>query len=462
MEGIRDHAIVLGASMAGVLAARVLADRYERVTLVERDHLPHPGEHRRGVPQGRHVHALLTRGAREIEELFPGATDQLVAQGAVLGVASRDMTVSLSGTQLCRTDAGLEMLSVSRPLLEGHLQTRLLDLANVSTLEGCEVHGLTANLDRTRVTGVRVLQRADDSAEEILDADLVVDATGRGSRSPTWLGSLGYPTPREEEIGIRLAYTTCEYPRRTEDEDAQIIVGTNPPGRRGGGAIAVEGHRWVVTLAGVLGDHAPTDRRGFVEYASTLPIADIYELIRDREPLTEPVLMRYPASRRRRYDEVARFPEGFLVTGDALCNFNPIYGQGMSVAAVEAATLARCLDVGDERIGPRFFEATGTTIELAWEMAAGGDAAYDEIEVSRPPKARLIDRYLQRLTRVAGQDPEVAAAFMRVIALVASPTTLLQPRVAWRVLGGTRRNVRTAARPDRVPEWSGAPSSGER
>lgn len=456
MDGIRDHAIVLGASMAGVLVARALADRYERVTLVERDRLPHPGEHRRGVPQGRHVHALLTRGARVIEELFPGVTEELVAQGAVLGVASRDMTVSLSGTRLRKTDAGLEMLSVSRPLLEGHLQARLLALANVSVLEGCDVHGLTANVDRTRVTGVRVLQRVDDSAEEILDADLVVDATGRGSRSPEWLESLGYPAPREENIAIRLAYTTCEYPRRVEDRDAQIIVGTNPPGRRGGGAIAVEGDRWVVTLAGMLGDHAPTDRQGFVEYASTLPIPEIHELIRDREPLTEPVLMRYPSSRRRRYDELARFPDGFLVAGDALCNFNPIYGQGMSVAAVEAEALATCLDAGEERIGPRFFETTRPTIELAWEMAAGGDAAYDEVEVPRPAQARLIDRYLQRLTHVAGQDPEVAAAFMRVIALVAHPRTLLQPGIAWRVLVGSRHNGRATSRPDRTPERTGA------
>lgn len=462
MDGMRDHAIVLGASMAGVLVARALADRYERVTLVERDRLPPPGEHRRGVPQGRHVHALLTRGARVIEELFPGVTDELVAQGAVHGVASRDMTVSLSGTRLCKTDAGLEMLSVSRPLLEGHLQARLLELANVSVLEGCEVHGLVTSVDRTRVTGVRVLSRADGGAEEILDAGLVVDATGRGSRSSTWLESLGYPAPREENIGIRLAYTTCEYPRRIEDDDAQIIVGTNPPGRRGGGAIAVEGDRWMVTLAGVLGDHAPTDRQGFVEYASTLPIPEIHELIRDREPLTEPVLMRHPSSCRRRYDELPQFPEGFLVAGDALCNFNPIYGQGMSVAAIEAETLAACLDAGQERIGPRFFEASRPAIDLAWEMAAGADAAHDEIDVPRPPPARLVDRYLQRLTRVAGQDPEVAAAFMRVIALVAHPRTLLQPGIAWRVLVGSRPNGRATSRSDRPTERTGASSSHPR
>lgn len=463
MQRTGDHAIVLGGSIAGILAARVLADRYARVTVVDRDHFPATGEHRNGAPQARHVHALLPRGKRTIDELFPGATEDLVERGALLGVMSSDAVVYLNGSRILRTDTGLEMLSLSRTLLEGYLRERLVDLDNVTTVEGCGVHGLATDAAGERVTGVRVLRRADDSAEQIIAGDLVVDATGRGSRTPRWLDELGYRAPAEERLEVEVSYTTAMYPRTRDDDGThQIIVGGEADGTRGGAAIAVEDDRWTVTLAGLAGDRAPTDLDGFIAYAATLPIPDLHQLIRDREPLTEPIVMRYPASSRRHYEALERFPERLVVVGDALCSFNPVYAQGMAVAAVEAETLARCLDAGTARVGPRFFAAVTDTVDVAWEMAAGADSERVSAEGGASRRVRFIGAYLARLARVAGSDPVVAGAFLDVVAMVSHPKTLLHPRIVGRVIAGSLARHRRGGVADDVAEAPRASIAGAR
>lgn len=455
MVQTHGHAVVLGASMAGILAARVLADRCDTVTVIDRDNLPAAGRRRRGVPQDRHIHALQTSGARAIEGLFPGATDELAAQGAVTGDWGRDATMCFAGHRLQLVGAGLALLSCSRPLLEGYLRARLDQRTEVTLREGCDVVGLVLDRGGGTVTGVRVLERRDGSVEEVVPADLVVDATGRGSRMPHWLDAVGYPVPEAEEPGLDVAYTSCRFPRRPTDDRSVILVGGVPPEiHRGGGAIAVEGDSWIVTLAGVLGESAPTDPDDFVEYAATLAFPDLHDLVRDREPLSEPVLMRYATSRRRRYERLERFPERLVVTGDALCSFNPVYGQGMSVAAAEAAALGECLDDGFASIGRRFFAAIGEVVDDAWSMAVGGDAQYlPELAAGSSLPERLVARYQRRLLLAAVHDPVVSRAFREVMAMVARPPALLHPRVAARVLtGGWRRS------PDRRSPVSATPT----
>ena len=433
-----DHAVVLGASMAGILAARVLADRYTRVTILERDRLPAVGVRRRGVPQDRHIHALQTRGVRAIESLFPGTVDELLCQGAVIGDWGRDTRLCFGGHRLQPVDAGLDMLAVSRPLLEGHLRARLVTRTSVRIRDGVDVRGLVLDQRRGAVTGVRVLPRRDGSTEERLDAALVVDATGRGSRLPQWLRAAGYEAPESRETGLEVTYTSCRFPRRPDDTESAILISAAPPGRRGGGAFAVEGDSWIVTLGGVQGEQAPTDIDGFVAWAATLPFPDLHELVRDREPLGDPVLMRYPTGRRLRYDRLERFPEGLAVLGDALCSFNPVYGQGMTVAASEALALGRALDVTRDRIGLRLLAECRQVVDDAWSMAAGGDARYVPPPGGPSRRARIEAGYQQRLLRVAAVDATVARAFCQVLTMVDRPASLLRPGIVARVLAGSR------------------------
>jgi 2-polyprenyl-6-methoxyphenol hydroxylase-like FAD-dependent oxidoreductase len=431
-----ERAVVLGASMAGLLAARVLADSYGQVTVIDRDELPETSVHRRGVPHGRHIHGLLARGQQALEELFPGLTAELVAHGVPTGDLLADARLYLSGHRLRRAPTGLMVLSASRPVLEGHVRARVRALSNVQVVDRCDVVGLATTPDGRRVTGARVLRRADGSAEELLGADLVVDATGRGSRAPVWLEALGYPRPETEQVRIGLGYATRTYRQRRGalDGGLAILQAATPQHPRTGALQALEGGRWLVTLGGILGDHPPTDPDGFLAFARSLQFPDIYETVRDAEPLDGPVGFRFPASVRRRYERLDRFPDGFLVMGDAVCSFNPVYGQGMSVAALEALTLRRHLERGVAPQPRRFFGDLARVVDVPWDMAAGGDLAFPGVQGRRTRKLRLVNAYLARLHAAAAHDAHLAAAFIRVAGLVAPPQTLLGPGIVLRVL----------------------------
>jgi 2-polyprenyl-6-methoxyphenol hydroxylase-like FAD-dependent oxidoreductase len=431
---IGDRAVVLGASMAGLLAARVLADAYAELVVVDRDELPETSRHRRGVPHGRHAHALLARGQQALEELFPGLTADLIAQGVPAGDLLADGRWYVSGHRLRQEHIGLVSLCVSRPLLEGYVRARVRALPNVVFLDSRDILGLTATPDG-RVTGARV-RRADTSAEELLAADLVIDATGRGSRTPIWLEALGYARPDEEQVRVGLGYATRTYrlPPDALDGDLAVLDATTPEHPRGGALLLLEGDRWMVTLAGMLGDHPPIDPDGFLDFARSLRFPDIYQAVRDGEPLDDPVGFRFPASVRHRYERLDRFPDGLLVVGDAVCSFNPIYGQGMSVAALEALTLRRHLQRGAVPQPRRFFVDLARLVDVPWSIAVGGDLAIPGVQGRRTLKIRLVNAYIARLHAAAAHDASLASTFVRVAGLVAPPQTLLRPDVVLRVL----------------------------
>ena len=214
---------------------------------------------------------------------------------------------------------------------------------------------------------------------------------------------------------------------------------------RGGAMLAQEGDRWLVTLSGYLGDHAPADEQGFLEFARSLATPDIYAVIKDAEPLGGFATYKYAANQRRRYERLDRFPDGLLVFGDAICSFNPIYGQGMTVAALEARVLGDCLAEGTTRLSQRFFKRAGKVVDVPWSMAVGGDLRIPAVEGPRSPLLRFLNWYTGKVHVAARRDPVVTRAFHRVANLVAPPPTLLHPRIAAHVLWGNLQ----AARPSR-------------
>jgi 2-polyprenyl-6-methoxyphenol hydroxylase-like FAD-dependent oxidoreductase len=431
-----DHAVVLGGSIAGLLAARVLAEAYPQVTVVDRDALPPGSVPRRGAPQARHIHALLAGGQQVLGQLFPGLTAELVAHGAPVGDVLGDTRLVFGGHRLARAEVGLVAVSASRLLLEDRVRARVRALPGVRFAPASDVVGLRSSPDRRRITGTRLLRRADGSAEEVLDADLVVDATGRGSRAPIWLEALGFDRPDEDRVRVDVGYATRRYRLAADalDGDVGCLHGPLPDRPRGGALARLEGDIWMLTLFGFLGDHPPTDPEGFDAFARTLRFPDLHDAVRAGEPIDDPVPFRFPASVRRRYERIRHLPEGFVVMGDAMCSFNPIYGQGMTVAALQAAALQNWVENGDPHRTRRFFRAAAKIADHAWKMATGADLALPDVEGPRTVQVRLVNAYMDRLLAVAAHDPAVAASFIRVAGMVDPLPALLRPALAMRVL----------------------------
>jgi 2-polyprenyl-6-methoxyphenol hydroxylase-like FAD-dependent oxidoreductase len=437
------HAVVAGGSMAGLTAAQALAETFDTVTLVERDDQPATGErYRRGLPQARHLHALLEGGHRALQQLFPGIEDDLHRAGAHWIGVPEDMCWMNAQGWCTRFPARRHLFSLSREFLDHLVRQRLTANPNVRTIDGCAVTGLLP--DRTGVRGVRIT-RADGSVEE-LSADLVVDATGRNTRTPHWLAELGYRPPPETRIDASVAYASRRY-RIPDGFDADWKVAyllPKPPEHRRMGVLApVEGDRWMVMLSGAGGDRdrPPTDEPGFLEFARSLRSPLIYETIRDAEPVSEITAFQRTENRRRHFEKLRRWPDRLLVLGDAACAFNPIYAQGMSVAAQTALALQGILrrtSPGQAGFAGDAQRAIARCGDAAWLIATGEDLRYPTTTgASAGPATRLTHRWLDRVTSAAGTDPVVNAALVDVLGLLARPATLFRPSLAWHIaLGG--------------------------
>jgi 2-polyprenyl-6-methoxyphenol hydroxylase-like FAD-dependent oxidoreductase len=448
MRRIGDHAVVLGASLAGLFAARVLADAYGRVTVVERDPLPETAEHRKGVPQGRHAHLLLPRGTQILDELFPGLLDDLAAGGAPVIRDLGEIRFSPGGHRLRLQGhpPWATTCQASRPYLEGQVRARALALPTIEVVDRCEVVELVTTVARDRVTGVRVVRGA-NGVEETLGADLVLDATGRGGRATAWLATIGYDLPPQEQLPVHVKYATRHLRLRPGALGGKkfVAIGAEPDRPTGLVLVAEEQDRWVLTLIGYDGHHPPGDPEAFLAFAEHVAPPDVFDAVCDAEPLDDVVTYRFPANLRRKYEQLRRFPAGLLVFGDALCSTNPSYALGMSVAALQAAALRDTLASGDGDLARRFFRAAAKPIDLAWQLTVGSDLALPQVQGPRPLPARVINAYVNQVLTAAERDRAVAEQFLRVAALQDPVTRLFRLPTALRVVLGNLRRRPTPA-----------------
>ncbi|MGW1016465.1 NAD(P)/FAD-dependent oxidoreductase [Streptomyces niveus] len=435
------HAVVVGAGLAGLLAARVLAERFERVTVVERDALADGDPvFRPGVPQSRHVHILWSRGVAALEELVPGVITGLEAAGGTVVGAPEQMRW-LSPARWFTGVRGTPYLSVSRELLDTTLRRRIADRSAVTVLPRHEVTGLVAAPAGRGVEGVRLRERGADGGEFTIDAGLVVVAGGRSSRTADWLGELGCPAPVTERIDARLGYSSRYY-RRPADRAAPwkaMYVQGNPDVPRGGVIVPVEGDRWLVTLIGQGEHQPPTGEQEWLAFAASLRSGELSDALRNAEPLSDAVAFRATANEWTHFERVRPWPRGLLVVGDALCRFNPVYGHGMTIAALQAQAIAGRL-TGREPADitartPGIQQAVAKCLKPAWLIATGEDSRYPDTDGPRPGRlGRMQQDYLARVLAAANTDPVVAGAFFAVLSLNRPPQTLLTPRIATRAL----------------------------
>jgi 2-polyprenyl-6-methoxyphenol hydroxylase-like FAD-dependent oxidoreductase len=405
------HAVVIGSGVAGLLAARVVSRYFGRVTIVDRDRFPLSADFRQGVPQAHHAHTLLPTGQAIMEELFPGLTEDLVGRGAVPLDPGRDIAFYHNGVwHTPRANPDRPSVGASRPLLEYALQQRLAGQPGIRFKEDYEVVGLTVDELGGRATGLRLRGRNGASPEQAeLAAELVIDASGRGSRASLWLEALGYTAPGETTVNAYTGYASRLYRRpqgRRHDWKMLYVRPTPPHGSRGGVIVPLEGDRWHVSYFGMGGDYPPTDGDAFLDFARSLPVPDLYQALQGAEPLSRPHGYRRTQTFVRHYEALPRYLEGFLVLGDAAYTLNPLYSLGMTAAALGGRALA---DVLSKRVGardltglaPAFQKALRDAVSRPLDLVTKEDERWPHTEVSTtaprdtgPSRSRRVARGL--------------------------------------------------------------------
>ncbi|WP_052744168.1 NAD(P)/FAD-dependent oxidoreductase [Streptomyces odonnellii] len=440
-DDVTGHAVVVGAGLSGLLTAHVLGRSFERVTVIERDALPDgPPVFRPGVPQSRHVHILWSRGMAAMEELLPGVITGLEAAGGAVVGAPEQMRW-LSAARWFSGVRGADYLSVSRELLESALRRRVVaDGSAVTVLDRHEVTGLLPARAGQTVGGVRLRERGADGAEFTMGAGLVVVAAGRSSRAAGWLSELGCPTPVTERVDARLGYSSRYFGRPADERPWKAMyVQGNPDVPRGGVILPVDGGRWLITLIGQGEHQPPTSEEDWLSFAASLRSAELSQALRGAVPLSDAVAFRATANEWTHFERVRRWPRGLMMVGDALCRFNPVYGHGMTVAALQAQVIAgRIAGREPADIAARTQQtqrAVAKCVRPAWVIATGEDRRYPGTDGPEPGRlGRMQQEYLARVLAAANTDPVVAEAFFAVLSLNRRPETLLTPRIAARAL----------------------------
>jgi 2-polyprenyl-6-methoxyphenol hydroxylase-like FAD-dependent oxidoreductase len=433
-------ALVIGGSMAGLLATRVLIKHFDQVILVEKDPMHDWPESRKGQPQTRHLHGLLIQGMETLKQYFPDLLEDLKTSGNPVVDVGKNMRWFCHGNYRTRFLLGVESISVSRPFLEWKIRQRVAALPKVKIQDGYRVEKILFSDDNQRVIGVKVSNTNVSGQEEVLLADLVVDASGRGSQAPRWLTEAGYSSPEEREVTCGTGYATRIFKRNPQEPsslDWIFITPDAPKERRLGAAFPIEHNQWIVSLGGWHGDHAPNDEAGFKAFARSLPAPDVYNIVSQCEPVSPIIVHKFPASVRRHYEKLNRFPDGYLVLGDAVCSFNPLYGQGMTSAILQAAQLDRTLSEQPKAlygIAKAYFRRIAKIIDIPWQTAVSEDFRFPETKGKKAPGTDWINAYVARINRATHYDPVVGATLLKTMNMTAPPTSLFRPGIIWRVL----------------------------
>jgi 2-polyprenyl-6-methoxyphenol hydroxylase-like FAD-dependent oxidoreductase len=435
--------------MAGLLCARVLADHADEVVVLEREPLVDSAEPRGRVPQGRHLHLLLSAGLDSLVDWFPGITDELEARGAVR-LDGHHAWVHQGGAYRRQGNWGRWVLSMTRPLLEQVVRSRAEALPNVELRSGVTVDRVV--IEDGAVRGVAVgggMERA----------GLVVDASGRNSRIVHDLAERGVLVPPVTRVAIDIGYASCFLRRSPGDFEGSFLVVQDGRSLRAGAVLPVEGDRWQVTIAGVHGDLPPSSEEELIAFAKGLPSPTVAAFLEHCERLSPLVTYRFPSSQRRHYEKASRLLPGLVTIGDASSSFDPIYGQGMTSAALQAAVLASVVErlgLSSGEIPIRFHRKAARVIDAPWRIAVGGDFAHPSTVGPRPFGTAQLNGYVQRVIRATHTSVEVAHAFNRVIQLKDPPAALVRPSTVARVLGAARRSPVVTGEEVRHPRVGGA------
>ena len=438
-QKLGNKAVVVGSGFAGLLASRVLSDYFQQVVIVEKDEEPTNPLPRKGVPQGRHIHVLLNAGEQIMEELFPGIKGDLLQAGSNTAVLGKEVRWHLAGKWMPPFEGGMTTFFQSRPMLEHVLRLRVSNIDNISFLYGKRSMNYRFSTDGKKLEAV-VFKDVKTGHENEEKADFFVEATGAGTDLLKQMAASGYPAPCESVVEPDFAYSSGLF-KIPEDWPGTwksiLIYPKAPEDTRGGAFIPVEGGNWMVTAAGYCGDYPPTDLAGFLGFLKSLPKPDVFEAVLRAEPTSEIEAFKFKKGVRRHFEDLKKFPEGLVVLGDAVCRANPFFGQGITVAALEARALQKNL----ERVRPSegvipsdfagaFFQDVAQILNVSWEMAVGEDFKYPDTKGKRPATFAVSRWFKDRI--MAANDPEVAKQFYKVMHFVDKPAKLLTAHILYR------------------------------
>ena len=450
-----NHAIVIGGSIAGMLAARVLSEHFERVTVLDRDALPDSPHPRTGAPQSAHVHVLLLRGLQIMQQLFPAFDNALQAAGALRVNWTRDMVIFSPAGWNPRFNSPYTTYACSRGLLEQLIRRQVAAIKNITFEARCEALEPVVSDNRSAVTGLKVHYRdRAEPATAVIAADLIVDASGRTSKGLDWIAALDYARPAETVINAHVGYATRAYcrPPNFKADWKSMMVRTRPPfGLRSGLLYPIENDQWLVNLSGSGKDRPPVTEDLFLDYIKALIHPAMYEAVKDAEPASPLHTYQRTENRLRHFEKLTRWPDNFVMLGDAACAFNPTYGQGMSVAALEAQFLDRWLRASQNTLS--FQQALMKVVHGPWLLATGEDSRLPQVEGATTSRFdRLSQRYIDEFIWLCASDLHAAEVFMGVNMLVKPATALFAPSLAFKVMRRMIRPVPLRGKPtDRIP-----------
>jgi 2-polyprenyl-6-methoxyphenol hydroxylase-like FAD-dependent oxidoreductase len=438
---IGKQAIVAGAGIAGLMASRSLSDFFERVIVLESDPLPKEATHRPGTPQSRHLHGLLAGGLQAVSRLLPGFEQSLSQAGAVRLRMGYDYRLERPGYDpFPQRDLGIFIYSMTRPLLEFTVRKALAEYPNIELRESCRAQEFIPAPGEAAVATVR-FERSDGTSET-LPADFVIDASGHGSLTLALLASVGCLLPEETSIGVDIGYASALFDIPEDAPPGWMGAATlphYPHNKRAALILPVEGHRWILTLAGRYDEKPPADWDGFLMYAQQLRTPTVHNAIRHAKRPPEIARFGFKASRWRHFEQLEKFPRALLPFGDAICRFNPIYGQGMSVAALEADLLHGLLTAqsadgnGVTKVAAAFFAEAGKLIDTAWSAAAIPDFIDPRTEGQRPADFEDTIKFFGALLKLAAQDPAVHKLFIEVTSLLKMRSAYRDPELVRRI-----------------------------
>ncbi|MCF8467427.1 MAG: FAD-dependent monooxygenase [Sneathiella sp.] len=438
-QKLGNRAVVIGSGFGGLLAGRVLSDYFREVVIVEKDEEPTNSLPRKGVPQGRHIHVLLNAGEQVMEDLFPGVRDDLLRAGSKTAVLGKDVRWHLAGKWMPPFEGGMMTFFQSRPMLEFVLRLRVSNIDNISFLYSKRSLNFRFSTDRKKLEAV-VLKDVKTGIENEEKADFFVEAAGAGTDLLKQLAASGYPVPSESVVEPDFAYSSglFKIPEDWPDTWKSILIYPKAPNdTRGGAFVPVEDGNWMVTAAGYSGDYPPADLMGFLDFLKSLPKPDVFDAVSRAELIGEIEAFKFKKGVRRHFEDLKKFPDGLVALGDAVCRANPFFGQGITVAALEARSLQKNLERvrTSEGVVPSdfarvFFQDVAKILNVSWEMAVGEDFKYPETRGKRPARFAVSRWFKDRI--MAANDPEVAKQFYKVMHFVDKPTKLLTAQMLYR------------------------------